>query len=657
MSVQKESDDFIDYGDPAVTGGISVFSHEFDHEFYYEGDDLGLTYRPEGSFFRLWAPTASRAYVILYREWNSKQGERVQMARDVKGTWTAEIAGDLEGKYYTYQVQIGSQWNEAADPYSKAVGVNGDRAAIIRMENTNPEGWPADKPAFQHAVDAIIYELHIRDYTIHPGSGVQYKGKYLGLTEKGTRGPGNNITGLDHIKDLGITHVELLPFYDFATESVDETRLDEPQYNWGYDPKNYNVPEGSYATDPYRPEVRIRELKEMIRTFHEEGIRVIMDVVYNHVYDGYLVNFTKLVPGYYLRYTKDGKFSNGSGCGNDVASERPMVRKFIIDSVLHWAKEYRMDGFRFDLMGLLDIETMNEIRRKLSEFDPSILTIGEGWIMGTELAAEKRANQLHAKQMPGIGHFNDGFRDAVKGDIFVFDRTGFISGEPSFADKVKQGIVAGIPYGEGISSFAAEPEQNVNYVECHDNHTLWDKLVLSAGEHDEDTRRAMHRLASAMILTSQGIPFLHAGQEFYRSKNGEENSYKSGDEVNRLDWELAALHRDGSDYIRELIRLRKAHPAFRMPDAEMIRRHLRFEASPPIAVAYTLRDHANGDHEEHIYVLHYAGRSEALIRLPGECTRRILFGEEVIRELTGNSLTVDGIGTVVLAWGKSADKW
>lgn len=390
-------------------------------------------------------------------------------------------------------------------------------------------------------------------------------------------------------------------------------------------------------------------MKQLIQTFHDQGLRVIMDVVYNHVYDGYLINFTKLVPGYYLRYTKDGKFSNGSGCGNDTASERPMMRKFIVESVLHWVKEYRIDGFRFDLMGLLDVETMNEIRTRLDEIDPSIITIGEGWVMNTELDEKKRANQQQAAVMPRIAHFNDGFRDAVKGDIFQFDYKGFVSGGSGLLHKVKQGIVGGISYSKDIKAFASEPDQCVNYVECHDNHTLWDKIMLSTDGESDAVRRAMHRLSSAMILTSQGIPFLHAGQEYYRSKNGVENSYNASDEVNWLDWGLASEHQDGVKYIQRLVQLRKNHPAFRLRDAASIRKHLRFEPCPEHAVAFTLRDHAGGDPEEHMYVLYYAGRKESSLALPELGEWKILLGEEHITRLTGDSLVVEGIGAVILS--------
>lgn len=418
MSVQKEMKEPIYYGDPATTRGISVFAQEFDQLFSYDGDDLGLTYSPACSSFCLWAPTAQEAELVIYDSWQGAAESKYAMIRDIRGTWRATVDGDLDGKFYTYRVRLGEQWNEAADPYARAVGVNGDRGAILDLRKTDPERWTEDKPPFEDPVDAIIYELHLRDLSIHPASGMTHKGQYLALAEEGTRGPEGILTGLDHIANLGVTHVQLLPIYDYSTESVDETKLDEPHFNWGYDPKNYNAPEGSYATDPYMPGLRIQELKTMIQALHDRGLRVIMDVVYNHVYDGYRVNFTKLVPGYYLRYKQDGSLSNGSGCGNDVATERLMMSRFIVESVVYWAKEYHIDGFRFDLMGLMDVDTMRETRRRLDGIDPSIMTIGEGWMMGTELPMERLAHQKNASLMPGIGHFNDDFRDAIKGNIF-----------------------------------------------------------------------------------------------------------------------------------------------------------------------------------------------------------------------------------------------
>lgn len=654
MSVQREMEEPIYFGDPAATSGVSVFDQDFDMLFSYDGDDLGLAYTPACSAFCLWAPTAQEAEVVLYDSWQQTAGRRLPMTREVRGTWRLTVSGDLEGKLYTYRVRIGEQWNEAADPYARAVGVNGDRAAIIDLRKTDPERWaedklPSDTPPLAHPVDAVIYELHLRDLSIHPASGIAHKGQYLGLAESGTRGPGGILTGLDHIADLGITHIQLLPIYDYSTESVDETKLDQPHFNWGYDPKNFNAPEGSYATDPYLPGLRITELKTMIQALHDRGLRVIMDVVYNHVYDGYRVNFTKLVPGYYLRYKRDGSLSNGSGCGNDTASERMMMSRFIVDSVLYWAKEYHLDGFRFDLMGLIDIDTMAEVRRRLDEIDPSIMTIGEGWIMETELAMERLANQSNADALPGIGQFNDGYRDAVKGNIFLPDDPGFIGGRSGLEQAVKTGITGGVVYGQTIGQFADEPQQCVNYMECHDNHTLWDKIVLSSPEASNEQHRAMHRLASAMILTSQGIPFLHAGQEFLRTKEGVENSFRSPVEINWLDWERCAAYADDVAYMKKLIALRRAHPAFRLRSAEEIRTKLFFEKAPAGAIAYTLREHAGGDEAQHLYVVYNTNPKGSTLALPPLGGWEPLLGEELAELQTNGRLTVKSIGMVILA--------
>lgn len=648
MSVQKEMKEPIYYGDPAATSGVSVFAEEFDELFSYDGDDLGLKYTPAYSAFCLWAPTSQEAELVIYDSWEGEAERKIPMTRDIRGTWRITVNGDLDGKFYTYRVRLGEHWNEAVDPYARAVGVNGDRGAILDLRKTDPKRWTEDKPPLDHPVDAIIYELHLRDLSIHPASGITHKGQYLGLAEEGTRGPGGILTGLDHIVDLGVTHVQLLPFYDYSTESVDETKLDEPHFNWGYDPKNYNVPEGSYATDPYVPGLRIQELKTMIQALHDRGLRVIMDVVYNHVYDGFRVNFTKLVPGYYLRYKQDGTLSNGCGCGNDVATEHIMMSRFIVESVVYWAQEYHIDGFRFDLMGLMDIETIRETRRRLDEIDPSLMTIGEGWIMQTELPMERLANQRNADLLPGIGHFNDDFRDAVKGNIFIFDQPGFISGLSGVEKAIKAGVVGGIDFSPGIRQFAGEPEQCVNYVECHDNHTLWDKVVLSTEGEAEEQRRSMHRLASAIVMTSQGIPFIHAGQEFLRTKDGVENSYKSPVEINRLDWERCAAYSQDITYMKQLISLRKAHPSFRLRSADDIRKHLVFEKAPASAVAYTLRSHAGGDTAQHLYVLYNANPGLTSLLLPQLGAWKVAFGGDIIQSLNGIKLITSRIGMVVL---------
>ncbi|PEU70002.1 type I pullulanase, partial [Bacillus cereus] len=458
--------------------GKVIRSEEFDKLFYYSGNDLGNIYTPQHTKFRVWAPTASEAKLVTYKKWNDKIGTEINMQQGEKGTWKAELKGNQKGLFYTYKVRIGDKWTEAVDPYARAASVNGDKGAVVDLEETNPKKWKANKsPKFKNPEDAIIYELHVRDLSIQPESGIKQKGKYLGVTEKGTRGPEGVKTGLDHMKDLGVTHVQLLPIFDYA--SVNEENLNEPQYNWGYDPKNFNVPEGSYSTNPYEPTVRITELKQMIQTLHDNNLRVVMDVVYNHMYNAAESNFHKLVPGYYYRYNEDGTFANGTGVGNDTASERKMMRKFMVDSVAYWAKEYNLDGFRFDLMGIHDYETMNEIRNAVNQIDPSIILHGEGWDLNTPLAAELKANQKNAEKMKGIAHFNDNIRDGLKGSVFEEKENGFVNGKENMEDRIKKGITAGIDYDINSSTYQ-DPEQVLTYVEAHDNHTLWDKLeVLS----------------------------------------------------------------------------------------------------------------------------------------------------------------------------------
>ncbi|MDF2921789.1 MAG: pullulanase [Paenibacillaceae bacterium] len=650
MAVQKEIDYQIEYGDPAVVGGLSVFSREFDDAYFYEGGDLGAHYTPEATSFSLWAPTSSEALVVLYSSWDGGPEREILMTRGDKGVWNTVIPGNLEGMLYTYRVLVSDQWNEAVDPYAKAVSINGDKGALIDLSKTNPHRWTNDRPPFDHPLDSIIYEVHIRDLSIHPLSGITHKGKYLGACEPGTTGPEGIATGLSHIRSLGVTHVQLLPVYDYATESVDETNPDEC-YNWGYDPKNYNAPEGSYSLNPYDPGTRILELKTLIQTLHDNGLRVIMDVVYNHVYDGYRIHFTKLVPGYYLRYKNNGRFSNGSGCGNDTASERRMMRRFIVESVLYWAQEYHLDGFRFDLMGLLDVETMNEIRRRLDELDPTIVTLGEGWVMQTELPESMRANQINAGELPGIGHFNDHLRDALKGSLFNSHASGFAGGEHGLERQIERGIAAAVAYNYEIRGFALEPVQTVSYVEAHDNHTLWDKLLLSNPQENDEIRRQRHMLASAVVLTSQGIAFLHAGQEFMRTKEGHDNSYRSPDPVNWLDWQLCARNQNSVLYMKKLIALRKAHPAFRMRTAGQIRNHLVFEQAPGGSVAFTLRDHANNDDCKHIFVVHNANPYPITLNLPlpGAWTVILGLGQcGSFDRINGGPIEIFGLSSVVL---------
>ncbi|ANE46642.1 pullulanase [Paenibacillus swuensis] len=653
MAVQRETNEAIHYGDPGLTGGMSVLSWEFDEAYGYEGNDLGAVYNLDRTVFGLWAPTASEAKVVLFADWQGEAQEEQAMLRGLKGEWKTEIPGDWHGVYYSYRVKIGDKWNEAVDPYARAVGMNGNRGVVVDLALTNPEGWGrAVKPALAEAVDAVIYEVHVRDLTIHPESGVAHKGKYLGAAQTGTKGPNGVPTGLDHIRDLGVTHVQFLPIYDYSYDSVDESRLHESQYNWGYDPQNYNAPEGSYATDAVDPLCRIRELKTMIQACHDNGLRVIMDVVYNHVFDAYRMNFTKLVPGYYFRYTDDNRLSDGSGCGNDTASERRMVRKFIVDSVLYWAREYRIDGFRFDLMGLHDVDTMNAIRAGLDALDPTILMLGEGWHMGTPLPEEMKANQGNAGRMPRIAQFNDSFRDTLKGSVFHGPDPGFASGKPHAEHDLKRGIVGGVAHWAGLHSFAHEPNQSVSYAECHDNLTLWDKLLQAMPGELEETLRRSHRLVSSILLTSQGIPFLHAGQEFMRTKGGDHNSYRSPTEVNWMDWRRRAERSADVEHVKQLIALRKAHPAFRMPKADQIREHLIFEECSAGGVAYTLREHANGDAAKHLFVVHNGTRGDLTAHVPALGAWRPLFGaEDIVSFGVGSSpseLTVRGFSCVIL---------
>ncbi|MCU5098332.1 type I pullulanase [Bacillus wiedmannii] len=637
--------------DTYIEIGKVIRSAEFDHSFYYGGNDLGNIYTPQHTKFRVWAPTASEAKLVTYKKWNDKIGTEINMQQSEKGTWKAELTGNQKGLFYTYKVKIGDRWTEAVDPYVRAASVNGDKGAVVDLEETTPEKWKTNKkPKFKNPEDAIIYELHVRDLSIQPESGIKHKGKYLGVTEKGTRGPKDVKTGLDHMKDLGVTHVQLLPIFDYA--SVNEENLNEPQYNWGYDPKNFNVPEGSYSTNPYEPTVRITELKQMIQTLHDNNLRVVMDVVYNHMYNAAESNFHKLVPGYYYRYNEDGTFANGTGVGNDTASERKMMRKFMVDSVTYWAKEYNLDGFRFDLMGIHDYETMNEIRKAVNQIDPSIILHGEGWDLNTPLAAELKANQKNAVKMEGIAHFNDNIRDGLKGSVFEEKENGFVNGKENMEDRIKKGITAGIDYDTNSSTYK-DPEQVLTYVEAHDNHTLWDKLELTNPGDSEEVRKQMHKLSSSILLTSQGIPFLHAGQEFMRTKYGDHNSYKSPDSINQMDWLRRAAFNNEVEYMKGLIELRKKYPAFRMTSAEQIKKYITFIDVPKNVVAYTIDEKGSGNKSEYFMVTHNANREDIDITLPSKGPWKVLVdgkqaGNKTLYVVHDNKIKVPALSSLVL---------
>ena len=595
----------------------------------YYGDDLELVYTPKQSVFTLWAPSAGNVRLNLYSSGEGgKPEEQIEMEMADDGTWYTCVDRDLKGTFYTFQIKKDGKWlDETPGIWAKAVGINGNRAAIIDWNETNPEGWESDRaPELKMYSDIILYELHHRDFSIDPDSGIEHKGKFLALTEPGTQTPDGQSTGIEHLKELGVTHIHILPSFDFST--IDETSLEENSYNWGYDPKNYNVPDGSYSTDPANPVARIREFKEMVKSLHENGFRIVLDVVYNHTASTKYSNFNLTVPGYFYRHNSDGSYSNASGCGNETASEREMVRRYIIESVKFWAKEYHIDGFRFDLMGIHDIETMNRLREESLKIDPTIFIYGEGWVAAdSPLPFEQRAVKENVGQMEGIAVFNDEFRDGLKGSTFDEQEPGYASGNINgHFEPVKYGIVGGTRHPQvdydGLlycdGPYAGAPSQMINFVSCHDGYTLVDKLQLSVqGEHAEEELPAIDKLIHTVLLTSQGIPFIRGGEEIMQDKQGEPNSYKSSDSVNQIDWALKAKNRDIFDYIKGLIALRKAHPAFRIPTVEGLEQWLHFlDTGDSGIIAYTLGEYANGDKWKEILVAYNGNRNEASIRLP-----------------------------------------
>jgi pullulanase len=628
-------------------------SPEFISKYTYTGNDLGVTYTKKATTLRVWAPTATAVNVVTYKESNSpySSGKLIPMKYDVKGTWVATLKGDQDGTVFNYRVQVNGFNNEAVDPYVRATTVNGLRGVIVDLSSTNPKGWGMTKPRFSgKPTDAIIYELHVRDLSMDASSGfpAAQKGKYIAFTNTNTSHNGQK-TGVAAIKDLGVTHVELLPIFDFAT--VDENN---PTFNWGYDPQNYNVPEGSYSADPTNPKLRITELKSAILSLHKQGLRINMDAVYNHVSNASSFSQNLIVPNYFFRRDDNGNLTSGSGCGNDVASERPMVRKFIVDSVKYWANEYNMDGFRFDLMGLMDIKTINEITTALNKIDPTILVIGEGWNMGT-LPANQRANQLNIQKLNRVSHFNDQIRDGVKGSVFDSADTGFATGKPGSRNDVMAGIVGNVDYSTSISTkwVTSYPGQSVNYVESHDNMTLVDKIKASVKDAKPSDIAQLSQFSTSIAFLSQGLPFMQAGQEFLRSKNGDTNSYKSSDAINSLKWDTRKSNMATVNYYKGLIALRKAHPAFRMTTTEQVKSNLKFSNSPDGTIVYTLNGAAVKDKAATIVVIHNANVAEQSISLPKSGSWSVLVdngkaGVSVIRKVTGDNLKVAGRTTVVL---------
>lgn len=587
---------------------LFVRSNDFDNYFSYDGE-LGALYEKEGTLLRVWTPTAKSVEVWIYADDSFKgPSTKIEMVQKPKGIFEAYLPGDQHGTIYVYKILfLNNRESISVDPYARATTVNGMKSVIADLNRTNPDGWGERLPAFGLPEEAIIYELHIRDFSISETSGIVNKGKFLGLTEKNTQNASGRKTGLDYLIDLGITHIQILPMFDYAT--VDEANLTEPQYNWGYDPLNYNVPEGSYSTDPFDPFNRIFELKQMIRTLHENGLRVIMDVVYNHVYDPKDQALERTVPGYFYRYNADGSLANGTGVGNDTASERHMMRKYIIDSVKYWAKEYHLDGFRFDLMGIHDSVTMNAIREALDKIDPSIIIIGEGWEMSTPLPEDLKASQRNAQAMPRIAHFNDSIRIAVKGSDFGDEKDrGFISGKNYLEDLLLRNI-KGAMHLSSHSSYV-DPEQVIQYVEAHDNLTLYDKLLRSNPDDSEEVRIKRHTLATSIVLLSQGVPFIHGGQEFLRTKAGVANSYQSPDEINQFEWERVTTYQESVAYVKGLIALRKSEYLFRLHTHEEIDAHFTMLSENFNIVAFSLTNS-----EKKYIVIFNGNRSDVIFRI------------------------------------------
>ncbi len=667
----------------------------------YAGNDLGLTYTAVYSQFKVWVPSAFTVSLVLYETGgngsadaslnSSDSGRIIPMQREAGGVWQVRLSGNLKGKYYMYRAVFeDGTMREAADPYATAVSANGVRSAIVDLRDTDPAAWDGDKsPQLQHPADAVIYELHVRDFSAHESSGMLNKGKFKAFTETGLTDKNGNALGIDHLAELGITHVHLLPVFDFQT--VDELKAAgeasraeyHTEYNWGYDPQHYNVPEGSYSTNPNDPGTRIREFKEMVQALHSQGIAVIMDVVYNHTYSVDKGPFEPLIPDYFYRHDYLGRLSNGSGVGNEIATERPMVRKYIKDSLAYWASEYHIDGFRFDLMGLMDSVTIREITEELRlNINPNLLIYGEPWTGGDSPLAAKTLKGVQRGK--GYAVFNDNFRSAIKGDSDGWGK-GFVTGEYG-----KEGAVASGIKG-AIHEFTDSPVETVNYVTAHDNLNLWDKVLASQGlrqaanlpelengrlrgggdveaavraanpyfgidQHNilgnETVRRSL--LANGLILTSQGIPFLHAGDEILRSKYGDHNSYRSPDAINAIRWENKQTFMPVFQYYKGLIELRRTHPAFRLHGRQEIERSLEFLRCDSGVVAYMLKDNAGGDVWNNIVVIFNTNPEPVMQSLPdsADCWNVVVdhtyAGTEAFRIVTGHEVQLEGLSMMVL---------
>ena len=576
-----------------------------------------VEYSPKATTFQLTtSPDVKKVNVVITDNDSDTAGQLVKsMKRVGAGKWKLTVKNDLKGKYYVFSVYNQEQPDITPGLFAKAVSVNGKRGAIVDLKDTDPEGWADDvRPALKNPCDLVIYEMHHRDFSMDLSSGIKNKGKFLALTEP---------AAIDHLRRLGVNAIHILPSFDFA--SIDESKPDVAQYNWGYDPLNYNVPEGSYSTNAADPKVRIREFKQMVQALHKAGIRVILDVVYNHTFDINGSNFQKTYPDYYFRKTAEGKYSDGSGCGNETASDKQLMRDFMKESVEYWVKEYHIDGFRFDLMGIHDIETMNEIHDVVSKIDPSIYIYGEGWSAGScAYPQEKLAMKANARELNGIGAFSDEMRDALRGPFSDDTKGGFLAGVPGQEESIKFGIAGAISHPQidmtkvnySKTAWTNEPSQMVAYVSCHDDMCLTDRLRASIPYIGDDELIRLDLLAQTAVFTSQGVPFILAGEEMLRDKKGVHNSYRSPDSINRLDWNNMKRYPQVFDYYSGLISLRKQHPAFHMGSADEVRKHLVFLDAPAGVVAYQLKDNAGGDSWKNIIVILNSQKTPQTVNVP-----------------------------------------
>jgi pullulanase len=609
---------------PVTQAQNEMMPGNFNAAYCYPNNDLGAVYRPEATSVKLWAPTARQVRLLLFNDAIGESFRTIAMSRDANGIWSADLAGDMDGKYYLYEVtflpagSVKPTIYRVNDPYARGCSANSGRTLIYDPQKTNPEDWARDHfVTLKNNTDAVLYEAHIRDFSINKNSGVAdgNRGKYLGMVQSGTRAPGGAASGLDHLKELGVTHVHLLPCFDYAGGDEWQKVDAYTWYDWGYDPVLYNTPAGSYATNPDGT-ARQKEFKEMVQAFHRNHIGVVMDVVFNHTAatgSRPASIFDKVFPGYYYRMDKSGGYANGTGCGNEFASEKPMARKFIVDSIKYWMTEYHVDGFRFDLMGILDRETMLEVYREAKKINPGAIIYGEGWQMEQVLPANEMMTQANV-QGTGIAAFNDGIRDNIKGNYANASDPAFVQGAgPPFGGMARFDLeIKGQSTGrekESIPVFS--PNETINYDSVHDDLCLWDKLKLSAPNAPESLRISMDKLAAGIVLTAQGVPFIHAGDEFLRSKNLNPNSYNDNDpRVNPIDWSLKERHENVFNFYRGMIALRRAHSAFRMTDRVRVDEALEFAPiTPANVVEYVLKNHANGDRWKTILVI-YNGNPE-----------------------------------------------